>query len=274
MKQIITDKNINHPEQSILTIYAGPEQFSFSIYDPNETGSYFYGELTGENQTEAFSIFKEAFFEQNFFSLPFRKVWIMNRTPMFSFIPDSIYKDNYREEFMNFLFSDRRGMSVSNSVPSAGMTVLYQMPEVVYRFMRRSFVKPEFIHYSTPLITYFLENSKEHNIRKMVVNVQKTGLDIFCFSSDTFLFGNYFPCKGLPEALYYILFTWKQLRLNQLNDYLYMTGNNDFKEKLIENLALYIRQIYFPVISPEIYFEGINTDCIPFELAALSLCEL
>jgi len=274
MKRIINNKSIDHPEQSILTVYAGPEQFSFSIYDPDEAGSYFYGELTDENQTGAFSVFKEAFFEQTFFSLPFRKVWIMNHTPMFAFIPNSMYNDSYRDDFMNFLFSDREGIPLNNSIPSGGMTVLYQLPEAVYRFMLRSFAQPEFIHYSTPLITYFLKNGKKSNVRQMAVNLQKNGVDIFCFSNETFLFGNYFPCKGLPEALYYILFTWKQLQLNQQNDFLYITGNNVFKEGLIEKLALYIQQIHFPAIPPEIYFDGVNTDCIPFELTSISVCEL
>jgi len=274
MKGIINDKNITRPEHSILTIYIGSEQFSFSIYDPDEAGSYFYGELTNENQTGDFSAFKEAFFEQTFFSLPFKKVWIMNRAPVFAFIPDSIYNDDCRDDFINFLFSDRQGIPMTNSVPSGQLTVLYQMPEAIHRFMLRSFAQPEFIHYSTPLITYFLEDSKKSDVRQMVVNLQKDGLDIFCFSTGVFLLGNHFPCKGLSDALYYIMFTWKQLCLNQTDVFLYITGNNVFKEELIEKLELYIRQIYFPEAPPEIYFEGVDTDCIPFELTALSSCEL
>jgi len=274
MTGIINDKNITRPEHSILTIYIGLEQFSFSIYDPDEAGSYFYGELTDENQTGSFSAFKEAFFEQTFFSLPFRKVWIMNRTPSFAFIPNSIYKDDCRDDFMNFLLSDRQGTLMSNIVPSGELTVLYQLPEAVHRFMIRSFAQPEFIHYSVPLITYFLEDSKKSDVRMMVVNLQKGGLDIFCFSNGVLLLGNYFPCKGLSDALYYILFTWKQLQLNQMDDFLYVAGNNAFKEELIEKLEQYIQQIYFPEALPEIYFEGVDTDCIPFELVALSSCEL
>jgi len=274
VKQIITDKNIERPEQSILTIYTGSEQFSFSIYDPEKAGSYFYEELTTENQTDAFAVFKDAFFEQSFFSLPFRKVRILNRTPMFAFIPGSIHKDNYQDDFMNFLFSDTHGISLSNSVSSTGITVLYQLPEAIHRFMLRSFEKPEFVHYSAPVITYFLEKIKKTNVRRMAVNLQKKGLDIFCFSEKTFLLGNYFPCNSLTDAVYYILFTWKQLQLNQSDDYLHITGNTILKEELIARLSLYLQHIYCLSVSPKIYFEGVNTDCIPFELAALSLCEL
>jgi len=274
VKQLIKDKNLDHPEQSILTIYTGPEQFSFSIYNPEERGSCFYEELSPDHPIDAFSAFKDAFFEYSFFSLPFRKVRIMNRTPMFAFIPQSMYKDNCGSDFMEFLFSNQQGILLSNSVSSAGITVLYQLPEDVHQFMIRSFEEPEFIHYSTPVISCFLSKSKQFNGCQMVVNLQKNGLDIFCFSKKTFLLGNYFPCKRLSEALYYILFTWKQLRFNQLNDYLHIAGNSVFKDELIKKLTPYLQQIHTAAISPEIQFEGVNTGNIPFELAALSLCEL
>jgi len=271
---MMEDRNIDHPEQCILTIYTGREQFSFSVYNPKEAGSYFYRELAVDNQTDAFSVFKEMFFEQTLFSLPFRKVWIMSRTPDFIYLPDSLYKDQYRNDFMDFLLSDRQEVTLSNSVSAAGITVLYQLPEAVCQFMLRSFAQPEFIHYSTPLITCFLKESKKSDACQMVVNLQKNGLDIFCFSKETFLLGNYFPCKDLSEALYYILFTWKQLQFNQLDDYLHIIGNNVFKKELVKKLALYIQQIHFPAIPSEIQFENVPTDCIPFELTAISLCEL
>ncbi|MCL2651517.1 MAG: DUF3822 family protein [Candidatus Azobacteroides sp.] len=271
MKQVI---NIGHPERSILTIYASLEHFSFSLYDPEKLGSYFYRELTGEKRSDAFPCFKDAFFEQSFFSLPFRKVLIMNRTSNFAFVPDSFYKNEYKDDFIRFLFPDRQGITLSDSVSSAQIRILYQLPEEVYRFMLRSFSKPEFIHCSTPVISYFMENSKNVDARQMVINLQENGLDIYCFSKDTFLLGNYFPCKDLWDALYYILFIWKQLKMNQLNDYLHIVGNNAFKEELIDELSLYLQQILLPEISTGICFEGIDTDRIPFELSALSLCEL
>jgi hypothetical protein len=274
MKPIFPEDGIiDHPDRLILTIYTGPEFFSFSLYNPEESGSYFYKELTAENQSDVFSVFQEMFFEQSFFSSPFRKIQIMNRTPGFAFIPDPYYTDEYNEDFMRFLFSDQKGITLANAISSAGIKVVYQLPEEVYQFMLRSFPESEFIHYSTPVISYFIKNSRNVDVRQMLVNLQTNGVDIFCFSGDSFLLGNYFPCKGLSDALYYILFTWKQLQMNQLDDYLHITGDAVYKEELINALELYIQTILFPEISPETHFENVDTNCIPFELAILSICE-
>jgi len=268
------DQTIEHPERSILTIYTAPDCFSFSVYDPNERGSYFYKELRDRIQTDAFTIFKEAFFDNPFFSLPFRKVWIMSRTTIFTFIPNSNDYNESQEDFLDFLFSERQGISLSQNVSSTGVKVLYQLPEEIYWFMLRSFADPVFIHYSSPLITYFREKVEKANVHRMVVNLQEKGVDIFCFSDELFLLGNHFPCNGLSEALYYILFTWKQLQFSQLNDYLHITGNSIFKEEAIIKLAPYLQHIYCLFIFPEIHFEEVETETIPFELASLSICEL
>ena len=268
------DRDIKHPDRSILAIYTGSEHFSFSLFDPREAGSYFYRELSDENHADAFSIFKEAFFNHDFFSLPFRKVWILNRTPIFTYIPNSIYSSKTREDFLDFLFSERQGVTLNNTISSMGISILYQLPEEIHQFMVRSFTKPTFIHYSAPLLIYFGEKVKKANIHRMVVNLQERGVDIFCFSGGKFLLGNYFPCTTLSEALYYILFTWKQLQFNQLHDYLHITGNSIFREELTNKLMPYLQHIYRLSISPEIYFENVESDKIPFELAALSLCGL
>ena len=272
MKAIFPDnKKIDNPERLILIIYTSPEHFSFSLYNPDETGSFFYKELTGEDQPDGFSVLKEAFSDNAFFSLPFRKVLIMYRTPVFTFIPNSIYEEESKGDFLKFQFPDKQGVNLNNVISYTGTSVLYQLPEEFYRLMVSSFVKPEFIHYSTPLITFFLEKAKNINNRRMVVNLQEKGLDIFCFSGETFLFGNYFKCNGLQEALYYILLIWKQLQFDQLNDYLHITGDAVFKRELIGKLTLYLKQIYKLAIPPANHFEGVETDLIPFELASLSL---
>ena len=268
------DQNIEHPDRLILTIYTNPEHFSFSLHDPEKAGSFFYKELTSENQSDAFFVFQEAFFKQPFFSLPYQKVWIMNRTPSFTFVPQLFYKEKSQEEYINFLFSNRQGITLNSSIFTAGITTLYQLSEDVYQFMIRSFDKPEFVHYSTPVITYLLKMSKKINTCQMIINLQEKGLDIFCFSKGTFLLGNYFPCKNVSEALYYILFSWKQLQMNQMDDCLHITGDAAFKEALTNKLKLYLQNIYPLSIPPGIHFEGVETARIPFELAALSVCEL
>ena len=263
---------IGNPAQSTLIIYTGSGYFSYSVFDKSRKGSFFYGELPNESRIDAFSVFKKAYFNNNFFSLPFKKVLFLYRTPVFTFFPNAIYEEKYKEDLFKFHFPENNGIALNHNVLNTGVNVLYQMPDDICRFILKSFAEPEFFHHSEPLITYFSEKAKTANNNRMIVNVEEYGMDILCFSRGTFLLGNYFQCDGLSEALYYILFIWKQLQFNQINDSLLFTGNATFKEELISRLAFYIEQInhlYYPYAN---HFEGINPGLIPFELAALSVC--
>ena len=275
MKTVFPESlNLAHPDRLILTIYTGTEHLSYSIYNPEETGSYFYNELSGEKPFDSLENFNESVFKHTFFSLPFLKVQILNRTPNFTFVPDSMYKDENKEDFFQLLFSEPKGLIMTDSLPSAGMKILHHLPENIHLFMKHLFSKQDFIHYSTPLISYFIKKRSMSGSRQMIVNLQEKGLDIFCFSRETLLMGNYFPTKNLQEALYYILFTWKQLQLNQLEDCIQIIGNSFFSEELIEQLTLYIQHIRFPSFPSHICFKDVETERIPFELAALTVCEL
>jgi len=265
---------IGNPARSTLMIYTDPEHFSFSVYDKNRKGSFFYEEIPGDNRFSPFSVFKRMFFNNNFFSLPFRKVLFMYRTPVFTFVPSSIYDEKYKEDFLKFHFPENRGIALSHNILNTEINVLYRVPEDVCQFMLKSFIKPEFIHHAEPLITYFLDKAKTTNNNRMIVNLEEYGMDILCFSRGTFLLENYFRFDGLTEALYYILFTWKQLQFNQIYDGLFITGNATFKKELISRLAYYLEQVNHLDLPYAGHFEGINPDKIPFELAALSVCGL
>ena len=275
MKTIFPDaQRIDNPEQSILTIYLDTDKISISMYEPEKKSSFFYNELIQENQTDLFSAFKDAFFDHSFFYLPFRKVWIMSRTPVFTFVPDSIYKEENKDDFMQFIFPGKKGINLNQAVFSTGINVLYQLPEDVYSFMLRSFATPEFIHYSAPLIKYFLEKVKPANFKRMIVNLKEKGLDIFCFSGKTLLLGNYFPYNDVAEAVYYILFTWQQLGFHQMNDFLHIAGNTLSRDELISKLTSYLHNISSLSLFPEIHFERVETKKIPIELIALASCGL
>jgi len=274
MIDIFPDKKIDNPERLTLIVYLGTEYLSLAFYDPDERGSFFHQELTLDNQTDTLIFLKEVFSNKSFFSLPFGKVWIMYNNPVFTFVPDSIYEEKYGKDLLKFQFLNNQGIVLNNIISNTGIRVIYRMPDDIYQLILNTFAKPVFIHYSVSFISYFLEKVKNINNRRMVVNLCENGLDIFCFSGESLLLGNYFQCKDESEALYYILFTCKQLQFNQLNDYLHITGESIFKNKLIENLELYLKRIYLLDIPPAYHFEGIETSKIPFELAAISICGL
>lgn len=263
--------NLHVPERYILTIYVHPEKFSFSFHCPDDMESYFFYKIDSTEQKDAFSIFKDVFFENDFFAYPFQKTCILVFSSLFTYVPNAIYSDEYKEDFIKFIFSEKAEIFLDHLVPSAELRVLYPVSEDVYDFFVRSFNEPEFVHYSSPLISYFYGRKVKQP--QLIINAHEKGIDIFCFSQKSFLLGNHFPCEKLRDALYYILYTWKQLKLDRFTDLLFVAGDRSQNRELIDNLSLYIRHVRPKPLFDEYPFDIIEAKNIPFELAIFSLCE-
>ena len=275
MKIDIPDNiNLKIPGRYILTVYVHPEKFSFSLHCPDDPESYFFYKINSTEQTDAFSLFKDLFFENDFFNYSFQKTCVLVFSPLFTYIPNKIYSDKYKEDFIKFVFSENEEGFLDYSISSPNISVLYTFSEEAYDFFIRSFNEPVFIHYSLPMIAYFYSKNTKHKKQRMIINAHKKGIDIFCFSKNSFLFGNHFPCDKFEDALYYILYTWKQLKMNRFTDSLCVTGERNQNEELLKKLQLYIQHVRPEPIPARYQFEIIDTNNIPFELAIFSLCEL
>lgn len=263
--------NLKMPERYILTIYVHPEKFSFSLHCPENPESYFFYKIDSLGDTDAFSVFKDLFFENDFFTYSFKKTCILIFSPLFTYIPNEIYSDKYKEDFIKFIFSEKEERFLDYSISSPKISVLYPISEDIHNFFIRSFNEPVFIHYSLPIIAYFYSRDPKHKRRKMIINAHEKGIDIFCFSQKSFLLGNHFPCEKFEDAIYYILYTWKQLKLDRLSDSLYVTGEHNQNEELLKKLRLHIQHVRHEPIPVEYQFENIDTKYIPFELALFTL---
>ncbi len=275
MNLILPDNiNLEHPERYILTIRIHPEEYAFALYNPAEDGSYYYRTIDKSSSGYAFTCFKDFFFDHEWMTLPFRKTIVMNHTPEFTFIPSLIFEEKDKEAFMNFNFSESKMPVLSQKLRIPEITILHRMEEEVYEFFQRSFLSPVFVHHQSPLIVYFQEKSRTVNAHQLTVNVRENEIDILCFSRGEFILGNHFPCKQTSDAVYYILFIWKQLKLDQMKDFVLITGESSSKKILMEELKQYLRNIIPVNVTPEAHFAGVDIQSVPFELSALTLCEL
>ena len=68
-------------------------------------------------------------------------------------------------------------------------------------------------------------------------------MDIFCFEKNRFKFFNSFQVSHSKDALYFMLYVWKQLGLDQQRDELHLIGEIPDKEWLTYNTKLYIKKV-------------------------------
>ncbi|MDL2241426.1 DUF3822 family protein, partial [Bacteroidales bacterium OttesenSCG-928-L03] len=248
--------------------------FGFSLYDPVQDGSYFYLPIARSKDGSALSDFQDIYYDNDFLTLPFRKTYLLNCSPSFTYVPTHLFEEKQAGDYMDFLFSSPSGKIMHHHLMMQQITIVHGMDEDLYSFLHRSFFDLRFYHHTAPLMTYFFNQVQLVNAKRMIINLESKGIDVICFERDYLLLGNHFPTASLEEAVYYILFIWKQLGFDQLKDYIYIAGNMEGRKDLMSNIKDYIRNMIPVNITPKAHFERVDVLNIPFHLAALSLCEL
>ena len=95
----------------------------------------------------------------------------------------------------------------------------------------------------------------------MYIHLRKEAVDIYAYERGRLIFANAFACKETNDRIYYILYIWKQLGMEQERDELHLTGELSDKEELLPELKKFIRQVI--LMNP-----AYNLD-----LQAINLCE-
>ena len=286
MRDIFPDRiNQIKPEQCDLQIGIHPDAYSFGIHNPLGEDTFLFHQLNKGRQKDAFSNFKEYFFENGFLGWPYRKIYLVNYSPNFTYVPSLMYEAKYKEELMDRLFSKRKTERVLDQrMEALGMILLHRIPIEVYDFFHRSFIDACFVHYSSGLISYFLNRKEEGETSRMVLFLRENELDIFCFRNGSLLLGNHYDFQNENDALYYVLFTWKQLDMDQMSDFVEILGTGSLKDELIVKIRVYIRNV-LPTslvsepsgkeeVSTARPMTKLSTYPFPQEMLAISLCDI
>ena len=69
-------------------------------------------------------------------------------------------------------------------------------------------------------------------------------LDVFAFQQNRFRICNTFEVTHANDALYFIVYVWKQLRMDVLHDELHLSGEVPEEEKLMKELKMYLQKVY------------------------------
>lgn len=80
--------------------------------------------------------------------------------------------------------------------------------------------------------------------RKLYAYFHDGKVDVFSFQQRRFRFSNAFDATHAHDALYYLLFVWKQLALSNEDDELHLVGKFEHLEWLITKLKTYLRRVY------------------------------
>lgn len=230
-------------EKYKMSIRLWPGGLSFLGAIPSEKDTFFYDSTTLDKTKPYIQALKDVFFEHAFFTYPYKETSIICTGTQYTMVPETVFEEAHKEQLMNFIFSAPEGKTRYQSLKELEAVLLFSINLDVYDFFSRSLVNTKFIHAMSSLLLAWRKQNLVSYPKQLYVSLHEDTMDAACFDRGALLFVNSFPIEDRTDVIYYLLYIWKQLKLNQVKDQLCLSAEPAVFSDLKDTLQNYLLQI-------------------------------
>ena len=184
--------------------------------------------------------------------------------------------EQFEEENINDLYtytfapSQEPRKILFNVLPDLKVVCLFPINKDLYGVINDRYSYVQFIHALTPVWRYLHKRSFTSHFNKLYATFCGRQLCLFAFQQNHFKFCNTFETDNMNDALFFIIYVWKQLRMDVIHDELHLFGELPDGEQLSQNLKQYLQKVY--VSNPAIEFckaPATKVKGMPYDLMTL-----
>lgn len=259
-------------QQARLTIRVSHNSLSFSVVDREADHQVIYEPYTVKSGVSLAANLRQALKESDLLMRGYAKVRVYIDTPLL-IVPIEDFHEEDLETIYQHAFTGHDSDAVLYRVqPSLNVVAIFCINKDLKLVVEDHFANVRFTPILQPVWNYLHQRSFVGINRKLYAYMHDKKMDIFCFEKNRFKFFNSFQVSHSKDALYFMLYVWKQLGLDQQRDELHLIGEIPDKEWLLYNTKLYIKKVL--TLNPSAEFNRAPITEIkgmPFDLIALYL---
>lgn len=227
--------------QRTLIIRAGQGTLSFLI------GRDFYQYPVKSGMSLSANL-REAFREQPYLQEPFDKAVLRVCSPVV-LVPHEDYletEDFDAETMYSYVLTGHKGeVKIMKELLELEAMALFSVNKDLQMVVGDNCHDMEVENVMLPVWKHFYNNYYQvGQRRKMFAYFHDRQMDICSFEQRRLKYCNVFDATHAHDALYFILFVWKQLGMSQNEDDIYVIGDTAHKDWLITRLKSYISRVH------------------------------
>lgn len=235
-----------------MTIRAAKGSLAFAIPDRMSDTQIVYQPYITKSGVSLAANLREAFKSVELLKRPTQKAKVLIDSPSL-LVPLEEYKEEDAETLYMHSFPDTVGAKVvSNVLPDLNAVALFALNRDLKLVVEDHYKDVSFTCLMRPVWDYLHKRSFIGNRRKLYAYFHDGILELFSFERDHFVFCNRYDGRHVKDSIYFILFVWKQLALDQLHDELFLVSDMPEKETLLDTLRTYVSVVV--VINPSASF--------------------
>jgi hypothetical protein len=229
-----------------LTIRIGRNTLSFSMPDDENNISFIpyvvkSGVSMAANLRKALKIIAMA---------PRVRVLIDSQVLM---VPIEQFDEQTMEQLHHHAFPhDDQDVILYNVLPDLNAVAVFNINRDLKQVVDDNFSEVRFITAISPVWRHLHQRSFTGTRFKLYGYFHESRLEVFSFQQNRFKFCNSFEANRTKDAIFFLLYVWKQLQYDNNYDELHLVGDIPDEEQLVEELKQYLPKVY--VINPSADF--------------------
>ena len=233
-----------------ITIRIGRSSLSFTMLDATNTVQPIVYEpyVVKAGITTAVNL-REAFKSDFLIDTDVNRADVLLDTPQL-LVPIEQFEEGDIKTLFDHAFPARQGQCIMgyNVLPDLSAVCIFAINKDLYNVINDQYDHVQYIQAMTPVWRHLHQRSFTGHRNKLYGYFHGKHLDLFSFQQNRFKFCNSFEASHAYDALYFLLYVWKQLHLEAEHDELHIVGDIPEQAWLIQELKRYLRNAY--VINP------------------------
>lgn len=248
LQQYTLSNSVVQSEHShFLTIQRSLDGLSIVIFDNKEQkfvrlSHYLYSEKNISLKT----LLDELQEKENWKLSDFGKVTLIIDNNENTLVPSKYFQEENIESYLNLLNIGKEKNLRHDTLNSCDIENVYSINDDVVNTIAELQTEIEVRHSSSILIENIIrEFSERSQETRVFVNVKNNSYELAIINKSKLVFHNYFNFNTKEDFLYFLLFTFEQLKIDNETTPLYFMGFIEEKSAIVELCSRYIRNIRF-----------------------------
>lgn len=229
-----------------LTMRIGRNQLSFSTIEMSDEGKarVVYEPYTVRSGVSMAANMREAFKTATLLGGTYQRVHVMVDSPVLV-VPIEVYDEACVTPLYDHSFLRDESHTVLPCVlPTLNAVALFAMSRDLRLVIDDHFANAKYMCVAAPVWRHLQQRSYTGLRRKLYGYFHDKRLDVFAFGQNRFKFYNTFDTSLPHDALYFLLYVWRQLQMDCENDELHIAGDIPDRESVLSELRRYVQRAY------------------------------
>ncbi|MBW1655127.1 DUF3822 family protein [Flavobacterium quisquiliarum] len=245
--------NITSKNYKKLSIQVSLSGFSYCCFDTLNNVITSFKEIQFDNTNKTAKIedlLTDAFKKNPELKGNYDDVMVIHTNNLSTFVPTALFDENYLGSYLQYTKKVfETDFFTFDRIPNYEMNSVYIPYVNINNFLIDNVGSFNYRHANTILVEKLLDNSRNDDEKKMVINFNPGNFEIIVVQNQKLLLFNSFEYQTPEDFIYYILFTAEQLSMNPESFRLEFLGTISDNDPFYQIAYKYVRHISFLDVS-------------------------